>query len=268
MGPLLRNHSIPQKQDAITEACRGQPVGNKQRRAFLGHFIVFMVDVAFRQGVQGRGGLVQGQDGAAFVQGPGQHQPLGLSAGKLHAVLVHLPAQMGMDSLGQRPHRLRQPRLLQASPYAALVDAVHPLGHVFRHAGLQQGKLLKHSGEQPVIVPAVQLPDVPAVEQHPSPRGVQETAHQLDQGGFSRAVQAHNGQLFPRADGQGKIAQGVLFRAGIAEGHILQANLIVPAGFRPHRLAALQAEGFGPLQEFPQAGKIEAFPVQRRKPLH
>ena len=237
-------------------------MGDEQGGLAPGHPAVLPVDVLLGDGVQGGGGLVQHQDGPVLVQGPGQHQPLGLAAGQLHAVLKDLAADGGGHPLGQGHDLFRQTGLVQAGHDPAGVNALHPLGHVFRHAGLQHGEVLKHGGEQLIIGTAVIAADVLPVEEHPALGGVQKAADQPHQGGLAGTVEAHNGQLFSGMNGQIDVVKGVLLRLGVAEGHILQTDLAGGGQVPGQRLPVFKPEQLRVLPIFPHRGEVQALPVE------
>src|SRR5699024_2100624 len=132
-------------------------------------------------GVKGGGGLLQYQERAVVIQGAGEHQPLGLPARQLYAVQIDLLAQVGVIALGQGSDLFGQDRLGNAGFHFVHVDAVHPLGHCLGNGDVQLGTLLKDGGEQLVISPAVELPDVLPIQKTPALVGVVEAAQQLDQ---------------------------------------------------------------------------------------
>ena len=76
-------------------------MGNEHRGFPRRHFAVFLVNFMLGNGVQGGGGFIQGQNRPIFVQRPGQHQPLQLTAGQLHTVFVDFLAQMGVVPTGE-----------------------------------------------------------------------------------------------------------------------------------------------------------------------
>lgn len=238
-------------------------MADEERRAARRHPVIFLVNIVLSQGVQGGGGFVQGENGPVFIKGPGQHQPLGLPAGELYPVLEHLTAQLGIQPLGQRLHRFGQARLGKAGPYPVRIDALHPLGHVFRHAGFQQGKILEHRREKGIVIPPVEVPDVLAVEEHPPLGRVQEAAGQPHQGGFARAVEPHDGQFFPGVDGQVDIVEGIFIRFGVAVTHMVKADLAGHGRVPGQRLAAREPERFRPVQRFPDAGNFQRLAVER-----
>src|SRR5699024_2745885 len=127
---------------------------------------------------------------------------------------------------------------------------------------VQLGTLLKDGGEQLVISPAVELPDVLPIQKNPALVGVVEAAQQLDQSGLARAVQADNGHLFAGADGQAQVLQDGLFRAGVAEGDVVQPQL-VPVD-RGDRRAVRKAERLGQMEVFLDGGKVQALLVEGR----
>ena len=95
-------------------------MGDEQRGLARSHIVVFQINIVFRQRVQGRRGLVENQNGTVLVEGPGQHQPLGLAAGEENAVQKHLPAHVGLRALGQLRHCLGQTGLVDAGIYTRI----------------------------------------------------------------------------------------------------------------------------------------------------
>ena len=85
---------------------------------------------------------------------------------------------------------------------------------------------MEHGGEVLVVIPAVKLPDVLPVQEHLPLCRVVKAAQQLDEGGFSRAVASHNGQLFPGTDGEINMGEGIVVRAGVPEAYIPQRQLV------------------------------------------
>ena len=168
---------------------------------------------------------------------------------------------MGVLPLGQGADLVRHPRPLQAVPHTLPVH-VPALGHVFRHRAGQRGELLEHGGEQLVVVPAVILPDVLPVQQHQALRGVQQAAHELDEGGLARAVFAHHRQLLPGADGQADVGEGVRLCAGVAVGHVPQLDGVQVAGLDGQGCAVLKAEGLRRGHKLPQGGQVQALAVE------
>ena len=158
-------------------------------------------------------------------------------------------------------NRLFQSGVFDAFLYPFHVNVRLRLGNICRQTGRKQGMLLEDGGEQPIIVPAVKLPDIFPVQQHPALGGVQQAAEELHQRRFSRPVEAHDGQLFSRTDGQIHTANGVLFRLRVSEGHVFQPQRIAleTAG---NCLALFHSKGLRPFQKFPDPAQLLTLPVQ------
>ena len=124
MRALLLYVPVFQKQYPVAEPRGGQPVRNEHRCAPFGHLVVFHVYIVLRYRVQRRRGLIKNYDGSILVQRPRQHKPLHLSAGQLHAVLVHTAAYVRLQALRQGFHLLRKPRLFNTFTHPLHVDAV------------------------------------------------------------------------------------------------------------------------------------------------
>ena len=177
-------------------------MGDEQRGLARAHLVVFEVDVVLCNRVERRRRLVEQQHRPILIQSAGQHQPLGLAAGEQHAVLIDLPAHLGVNALGQRVDLLGQARLVQAGAHLVLIAAFDRLRDVFGHRRSQYRKFLKSGGEERVVVSAVKLADVLPVQQHRALGRVQQAAQELDQRGFARAVEAHNRPLLAGTDGE------------------------------------------------------------------
>ena len=231
-------------------------MGNKHRGFTRRHVVILHVDVVFRDGVQGRGGFVQHKDRPVFIERSGQHQALGLPAGEQHAVQIDLPANVGVKPVGQLVDRFCKPRLFDAIPNSVIVDILSRLSNIFGNRHIQNGKLLKDRAEKSIVFPAVKLPDIFPVQEHPAPGRIKQAAEELDQRGFAGAVQADDGQLFTGTHRQIQIADGIFSRAGVTEGHIFQLQFI---GLRLwERGPALESEGLRIFQKFPNAGDVQA----------
>ena len=167
---------------------------------------------------------------------------------------------MGVKAVWQLLNGLRQARLFDAVPELFRVDILSGLGDIFRHGHVQNGELLKYGAEQPVVFPAVKVPYVHAVQQHPPLGGIEQAAQKLYKGGLARAIQSHDGQLFSGANRQVKIVDGILLGAGVAEGHMLQLQFV---GIRlGNRRPTLEPERLRIFQKFPHLRKVEAFLMQ------
>ena len=167
---------------------------------------------------------------------------------------------MGVQPLGQLLNGLRQARLFDAVPELFRVDIFICLGNILRHGHVQNGEFLKYGAEQPVVFPAVKVPYIHAVQQHPPLGGVEQAAQKLYKGGLARAVQSHDGQLFSGANRQVKVVDGILLRAGVAEGHMLQLQFV---GIRlGNRRPTLEPERLRIFQKFPHLRKVKAFLMQ------
>ena len=129
---------------------------------------------------------------------------------------------MGLEPLGKSPYRVGETGFFKALPDLLFINAFHLLGDVLRYRRFQQGKLLKDRGKQLVVCPPVELTDVYAVEAHRPLGGIEKAAQELDQRGLACAVQAHQRYFFAPVEGETEIVNGVLRRAGIAVGDMLQ----------------------------------------------
>ena len=87
-------------------------------------------------------------------------EQVGLAAGELYAVQIHLPAKVGIHPLGEFGNSLCQAGLCKAVIDFYSVDMLGGLGNTFRNGGIQNGKSLKYSGKQAVIRAAVKFTNI------------------------------------------------------------------------------------------------------------
>ena len=87
MGALLLDSAVADDQNAGGVADGGQAVGDDERGTALGQIIKGVLDLGFGDGIQGRGGLVQNQNGRILQENPGDGNALLLSTGEQGAAL-------------------------------------------------------------------------------------------------------------------------------------------------------------------------------------
>lgn len=150
--------------------------------------MVFSVQIGFRQRVQGSGGLIQYYEGGIFIERPGQHQPLGFTAGEHDGILMDITAQLLIILLRQGLYFFGKPGFFDAFTDTGHIDGIFCLGHIGGYGDGQQAEVLENHGEHPVIITAVIASDVLSVQKHASLRGIQKTAQELDQSGLAGAV--------------------------------------------------------------------------------
>ena len=167
---------------------------------------------------------------------------------------------MGVYPLRELRNGLRQAGLRKAALHLFPVNILCGLGNTFRNRGIQNGKPLKHSGKQAVIRAAVKFTNILPVQQHAPLGGVVKAAQQHDHGGLARAVQPHHRQPFAGADGQIHLLYNVLLRTRIAEGHILQPQLVPIGDWR--LCAARKLKRLRNMQIFLYFGQVDALLVQ------
>ena len=73
MGSFLTDSAVPDHDDPVTETGGGQPVGNINRRLIFRQLMIFLIQLRFRDRVQGRRGLVEDGKGRILIECPGQH---------------------------------------------------------------------------------------------------------------------------------------------------------------------------------------------------
>ena len=86
MRAVLDDAARREHQNFITEAARGQPVADIERRLAAGDRIELPVDLIFGNGVKRRRRLVEHEEGRILVKCAGDGDLLRLAAGQLNAV--------------------------------------------------------------------------------------------------------------------------------------------------------------------------------------
>ena len=79
MSSLLHDAALLEHQDPVGVFHGGEAVGDYQGSAVFGETLQGRLYIAFRFGIQCRGGFVQQQDRGVFDQCPGNGQPLPLA---------------------------------------------------------------------------------------------------------------------------------------------------------------------------------------------
>ena len=97
---------------------------------------------------------------------------------------------------------------------------------------------LEHIADAAVQPQLAALPVVLAVNEDPSPGGLEEPAGQVHQGGFSSAGLAHNGHGGAGGHVQGEVLQHVFVAIGVAEGDVVKGDVsldglpVLPLGLK------------------------------------
>ena len=119
-------------------------------------------------------------------------------------------AQIGFHALGQPLDQLAQTRLLHTIPKFLLVPIFEARRDILCYCGIQQRVLLQHSSKQTIVFVPVELSDVLTIQQYSTFSRIIQTTQQLDQRGFTCAVQANNGDFLAGADAQIDVMQRIL----------------------------------------------------------
>ena len=175
----------------------------------------------FRLGIHRRHGIVQNQDGGIHHQGPGNGNPLLLTAGDGDAPFTQhrVVAQGEIPDVG-----------VHGSQGGGFGNGRHGLfihteADVVGDGVGEQEILLGHIG-----TPCPHITDgdgvhVPSVNKHRAVRYIVSTHQKVCNGGLAGAGFAHQTDVFPGLDGKGHIFQGVKLPVRVPEGKILKFNV-------------------------------------------
>ena len=141
-------------------------MGHVYRGLVFGQAVEAFVYLLFRQGIQGRGGLIQHHDRAVLIESPGDHQLLLLPAGKFYALIVHGLQDTGVRAVLQSPHLVSQARLLDAFVHALPVNPLPvAYAHIVRRGESKGQDFLEYRRKAIVILLSVKSPDIDSVAQ-------------------------------------------------------------------------------------------------------
>ena len=186
-------------------------------------FSVSQIELVFRDRIQSGGWLVQNDERSFFIQCPCKKQLLLFSAGKIHAVSIHLPDQGGIALLRRFFIALRKAGQRKIPFQTAPVDFLFPVsGQIFIQSDREQGIILKQDGDTAEVFLSGKAFHGNASQQNFPFCGMIEAADELDQRGFSSPVQAEKRQLLAGTDGEADIGKGLLFISRIGKAHIFQ----------------------------------------------
>lgn len=207
-------------------------MGDKYGSGVRGDLIVFFIHSAFRNGIKGRGRLVQNDAGRILIKKPCQQQLLLFPAGKVHGVGEHVSLKRRVLFHGKAADFLCKTGCFQALPQLPAVDLLlcHGAGDVAPYGQGQQIKILWNKAEGAVQFIPVVFKNGMAVDQHLALVGQEQAAHQHGQRGFSGAVQTHQRDLFPGIDLEGHMIQDLLFTHGVFIADILNSMVNGPFG--------------------------------------
>ena len=140
---------------------------------------------------------------------------------------------------------LPQPGTLHTVIHSCAVKLTKALGDILRDSSLKSGEVLKHSGEKRVVIPAVKLTNVLPVQEYTPLRRIKIAAQQLNERGFTRAVQTDDSQLLTRLDGQIHMGKDIFLTFCVAEAYIFQTQFVFAEIISAHTLTANNIERFG-----------------------
>ena len=187
--------------------------------------MVFLIHLVLRNGIQGCGGLVQNDHGRFLIQRTGKEQPLRLASGQLHGILVDITNQQGVDPLWKGvdlPGQICEGETFSDPVKIGVLKGI--TGNCLCNGQRREIEILKHHGKQLVVFLPVKVLHVDPIAEHSALRGIQQSADQLDQRGFTSAIQADDGQLFTGMDRQIQVGDCIHFGTGIAVTDILQCD--------------------------------------------
>ena len=183
--------------------------------------------------VQGTGTVIQNEDFRLFHQGPGNGQPLLLTAGQVSAALFQLEIQL----TGLALHHFLGLGGGQCLPQLRIAGIFVAPAEIVPNAALKQHCPLLHHAHLGAQCRPAELLHVIAVEPHRPLLGVIKPGNQIHQGGFAAAGAANDADGLSLFRLEADVHEAGRTGTGISKGHILEADgLLTVAG---QRLGAL-----------------------------
>ena len=213
MGALLDDPAGVQHDDTVGVLHGGQAVRDDQRGATAHQAFQRGLNLTLGLVVQGRGGLVQDQDGRVLDQGARDRQALALAAGQARGVLAHLGLQavgQALDEFQQVGGGERVADLLLARLAQRAVADVGGDGVVEQHHVLADQRQMRAQAAQRQVV------DGHVVDQDGSGLGQHEARQHVHQRGLAAARAAHQRHGLAGLDGEGHVVQRVAVGVGEA----------------------------------------------------
>ena len=225
MCALFRDPAVLQQNDPVAETGAGKAVRNEEGSHTLRHFVVFPVNIIFRDRIKGRRRFIQDQHSTAFIKRLGKHRLLLLPSRQLRGVFSGRPLQAGIRSRRQASYLLADSRLFQTPRHSLSVRFAPDMGrHILCDAHRQKLDILEHH-RQPGEIRLITVPrDVLSVQKNPAAARPVKPTKQLHQRSLAGAVSAHDGHLLPGPDREGDVPQRILLRPLITKTHMLESQ--------------------------------------------
>ena len=196
-------------------------MGDDDQRLFPVQMVDGIHDGSLRLVVQRGGGLIQHQHLRILKQGPGDADPLALSAGDPDAPLP----DAGVKPLRKAAHEFVQLGFLQRLPHLFIVDLLirHAEGHIFADGGIDHEDGLGNVADifQP---PLIMLPDLHAVRQDLPLLDMKKAEKDIDDGGLSRAGGADHAHGASHRDGHLRVVKDQYVAVRVMIDDILQLD--------------------------------------------
>ncbi len=239
VGAGLHQPAMVEHHDAVGVDDGGEPVRDDQRGVVAGDALELLLDGALGARVQRRGRFVEDHDRGPLEQRPRDGDALPFPARELQAAFAHRRVVAPGQALDEFVDARRARRLLDLGA-AGLGPAV---ADVVGDGVVEQQRVLRHDAHAPAQAADPHLPEVLAVDQHPSAVGIVEAQQQPRQRGLAGAAAADHGQRAAGRDAQIDVPEDL--PAGfIAEGHVVEHHLPRARGQRrqPRLVARLRRQ--------------------------
>src|SRR5574337_2159135 len=182
--PLLDTASAVQHQDLVGPYDGGKPMRNHEGRPILHQPIQRLLDQSLRFRIQGRGRLVQDEDGRVLQYSPGDGDPLLLAAGQAYPTL----ADPGLVSIRERVDELLgigDPGCLHDLAWSYVTLSV---GDIVQDSIIEQDRLL---GDDPHLLPQRRERhprNIDPIDPDTTACGIVESGNKIDEGRFDDFV--------------------------------------------------------------------------------
>ena len=218
MRPLLHDTAAVEHDDHVRVADRAQPVGHDDAGAAALPQAVVDLQLGYR--IERRGGFVEHQDGGVGHERAGDLQTLALPAAEVAAVLL----DRGVVLAGAGHDLVVDLGVAQGAGHGVVLDEGVPQGHVVAHAALEEDDFLVDVRDCLHQVGGGDVLDGASVDPHDAGPRLQQSAHQLAEGGLAAAGAADEGHPLAGFDRQAEALDERRLAEVVAEGDVLEGD--------------------------------------------
>lgn len=223
MGAGFGDFAVADDEDEVGIADSGEAVGDDEGGAAAHEGVEGVLDEAFAFGIEGAGGFVEDEDGGIAKDGAGDGDALTLATGEFDAAFT----DDGFVAVGEGGDEIMGIGLARGGFDLVLggVPAGAGVGDVFPDAAAEKDDILRDEGHTGAKLPERIAAGRLAIDKDLTGVRIKEAEEQVDDGGFTGAAGADEGDTQAGLGGEGDIFEdGNLRPGGISEADVLKLN--------------------------------------------